>query len=637
WMTPSKEELAEQKRVQDSIVKVQTDSLLKVQQRNDSLKAIEIQKDTVKAVTEQVAENTAFIADETVSDDVQLQELKNKLGVFALTARGDDNDYIVENDLMKLTISSLGGRISSVELKDYQTYDTLPLRLFEKEFSKLNFSFFSQNRIINTAELYFEPSWPGKNTDNKSIRISGKDSLLFSMRVFLALNDSTVDRSHYIEFLYNIKGNNYMIGFDVNFVNTAQYITATNYINLEWSAELRKQEKTVNRFNGPTIYYKFTDEDIDFLSESKDDEENLPTRVKWVSFKQQFFATSLIAKDYFTNADIKVYTDKEKEEKGRYLRNMEAVIGVPFDNLPSQSIAMNFYFGPNKYKTLRQYDQDLERQIPLGWSFFIMGWINRFAVIPVFNYLESFHINYGIIILLLTIILKIVLFPIAYKTYMSSAKMRVLKPEVDEINKKFPKKEQAMDKQKATMALYKKAGANPMSGCVPMLLQMPILLALFRFFPASIELRQQSFLWATDLSSYDSIWTFPNGFSIPMYGDHISLFTLLMTVSTIIYTRINNQMMSSSQQMPGMKTMMYIMPLMFLGIFNNYSSGLSYYYFLANIFTFGQMYVIRQFVDEDKIHKRIQEHKKKPVKKSKFQQRIEDMAKQRGATPPKRK
>jgi len=292
---------------------------------------------------------------------------------------------------------------------------------------------------------------------------------------------------------------------------------------------------------------------------------------------------------------------------------------------------MSFYLGPNKYNTLRKFHLDLERQVPLGWSFSPLAWINIYAVIPVFDWLGGYGWNYGIVILILTILLKIVLFPIAYKTYKSSAKMRVLKPEVDELSKKFPKAEDAMKKQQATMALYKKAGVNPMAGCVPMLLQFPILIAMFRFFPSSIELRQQSFLWAHDLSSYDSVLNLP--FDIPFYGAHVSLFTLLMTISTIFYTKLNNDMMGSTNQMPGMKTMMYLMPIMFLGMFNNFASGLSYYYLLANLLTFAQMYLIRKTINEDKIHLQIQENKKKPVKVSKFQERLEAMAKQKGYNP----
>jgi YidC/Oxa1 family membrane protein insertase len=314
-----------------------------------------------------------------------------------------------------------------------------------------------------------------------------------------------------------------------------------------------------------------------------------------------------------------------------YLRTFYAEAGIPF--LPGQTRSLHFsmYYGPNKFYALKSYKQDLERQIPLGWSFFLMAWINIYAVIPVFTFFGNFGWNYGIIILILTILLKIVLFPIAFKTYKSSAKMRALKPDIDEINKRYPKKEDAMKKQQATMDLYKRAGVNPMAGCIPLLLQMPILIAMFRFFPSSIELRQKAFLWAKDLSSYDSIWTFPNGFTIPWYGDHISLFALLMTISSVIYTKVNEQMMGSQQsQMPGMKTMMYLMPVMFLFWFNDYSSGLSYYYLLANLLTFAQIYIIRQTIDEKKLHAQIEANKKKPVKKSGFQKRLENMAKQRG-------
>jgi YidC/Oxa1 family membrane protein insertase len=339
----------------------------------------------------------------------------------------------------------------------------------------------------------------------------------------------------------------------------------------------------------------------------------------------------LIAGNSFSSAQVSTTTFDESYDD--LLKKMTASIDIPYNSRENSQFPMSFYFGPNHFQTLKQYGLELESQIPLGWA--IMGWINRFIVIPVFNYLDSFNLNYGIIILLLTLMLKLALFPIAYKTYLSSARMRVLKPDIDALGEKFPKKEDAMKKQQAVMALYKKAGVNPMAGCVPMLLQLPILLALFRFFPASIELRQEGFLWADDLSSYDSILDLP--FTIPFYGDHVSLFTLLMTVSTIIYTRMNSQMMNTGTQMPGMKTMLYIMPVMLLGIFNNFASGLSYYYFLANVITFGQMYAFRFMIDEDKIHKRIEENKKKPVKKSGWQKRLEDMAKQQQVQQKKRK
>jgi YidC/Oxa1 family membrane protein insertase len=458
------------------------------------------------------------------------------------------------------------------------------------------------------------------------------------MRLYTDQSDTAFNKSSYIEYLYTLKGDNYMLDFDINFVGMDPYIDrGTNYLDLAWNTEIQQLEKSRDRFNGPTIYYKYLDDEVDFLSEQKDDEEELVNKMKWISFTHRFFSSTLIAKQNFLNANVKVFEFPEEEQEGRYLRSVETEIGVPFELSDNENIPLAFYFGPNKYKTLRSYKLDLERQIPMGWSFFLMAWINRYAVIPVFNFLEGFGWNYGIIILVLTILLKIVLFPIAYKSYTSSAKMRALKPEIEEISKKFPKKEDAMKKQSATMALYKQAGVNPMAGCIPMLLQFPILIAMFRFFPSAFELRQQPFLWATDLSSYDSILDL--GFEIPFYGDHVSLFTLLMTISTLIYTKMNQDMMGAGQQqMPGMKTMMYLMPIMFLGLFNNYAAGLSYYYFLANVLTFTQMFIIRRTIDEDKIRAKIEMNKKKPAKKkSSWQKRLEDAAKQRGQTIPKRK
>jgi YidC/Oxa1 family membrane protein insertase len=288
---------------------------------------------------------------------------------------------------------------------------------------------------------------------------------------------------------------------------------------------------------------------------------------------------------------------------------------------------MSFYFAPNHYQTLKSYELGMEKLVPLGWGIF--GWVNKFLVIPIFNFLNQFDLNYGIIILILTIVIKLMLLPLTYKAYLSTAKMKVLKPEVEEIQAKH--KEDPMKSQQEMMAMYRKAGVNPLGGCLPMLLQMPILIAMFRFFPASIELRQESFLWADDLSTYDSILNLP--FTIPFYGDHVSLFTILMTVSTIIYTHMNMQM---TAQNPQMKWIMYLMPVMFLGIFNNFSSGLSYYYFLANVISFGQQYLFKLAVNEDAIHAKIQENKKKPQTKSKFQQKLEQMAKDRGMKPPKK-
>ncbi len=611
WMTPSAEELARQQYVADSVAQVQ-------RQKDEALaKTTHIleQESQTEAPTHEVSQETS----ESYSD------LQSKYDLFANAAIGDEKLYILENDLVKLEISNKGGHIKTVELKDYQTYDSLPVILFNPETSKFGLSFFSNNRIINTENFYFTPD----EYSSTHMVVSGSDSQSFSMRLYTGSDEGAVNKNSYIEYLYKLSGDDYMIDFTINIVGMEGVISSnSSFVDLNWYADLRQQEKTIDQFNGSTIYYKFYQDEVDYMDETDDDEEQITTKLKWVSFKQRFFSSTLIAKNSFDNGRLKVF-EKENPGSDRYLKSMQADFEIPINLRGNSSIPFSFYFGPNKFYTLKAYDLDLERQIPIGWGFFILAWINEYIVIPTFDWLGGYGWNYGIVILVLTIMLKTLLFPIAYKTYYSSAKMRVLKPEVDELSKKFPKKEDAMKKQQAVMALYKKAGANPAAGCVPMLLQMPILFAMFRFFPASIELRQQPFLWAHDLSSYDSIATLP--WDIPFYGDHISLFTLLMTVSTIMYTYLNNQMMANqTTQMPGMKTMMYLMPIMFLGIFNGYASGLSYYYFLANIITFGQMFVFRYAINEDKLRAKIEMNKKKPAKKkSAFQKRLEDAAKQR--------
>ena len=364
------------------------------------------------------------------------------------------------------------------------------------------------------------------------------------------------------------------------------------------------------------------------IRQGKSDKEDLSTKTQWIAFKQLFFNSTIIADDYFSGAQIE---SNPFEENPDYLANFKADITLPFTGSPRENFGMSFYFGPNHYQTLKQYDIELERLVYLGYA--IVRPVNKYIIIPVFNFLRKYLHNFGLIILLLTIFIKTLVFPFTYKSYVSQAKMRALKPEIDEINEKYGK-DKAMEKQQATMALYKRVGVSPMGGCLPMLLQMPILFAMFFFFPTSIELRHQSFLWASDLSTYDSILNLP--FNIPMYGDHVSLFCLLMTVSTIISTKLNPQT-ANSAAMPGMQSMMYIMPIMFLFILNSYPAGLSYYYLLANLFTIGQTYIVRRFVDEDKIRAQLLMNKKKPMKKSGFQARLEEMAKQRGAQPPKKR
>lgn len=612
--TPSEEERQEMRRKQDSIIAArQAEQLMH--------EAQQAQADTADAAVELITDPEVDTAE---IDSIRKAALQDRMGLFSSAAIGEQEFVTLENDLMAIELSNKGGYIHSVNLTEFTSWDKRPLFLFEGDNNIFNIQFYSANRIISTSDLFFQPQIiTGHTTDNQTVRVSGEDSLVLSMRIYPATH--TPEQPKYLEFLYTIRGNDYMIDFNINSVGMQDVIASnTTILNLDWQLDLNRQEKSrTNEMNQTTVYFKYYNDDVDRLRETRDGTETLRTSLRWISFKQQFFSSTLIAGNNFNTATVSTRSYDEEEQEN-ILKRMTASIDIPFNAREDNAIPLHFYFGPNHFNTLHAYDLQLEQIIPLGWTLF--RWINRYFVIPIFNYLDSKNLNYGIIILILTLILKTILFPIAYKTYLSSARMRVLKPDIEELSKKFPKKEDAMKKQQAQMALYKKAGVNPLSGCVPMLLQLPILIAMFRFFPASFELRQEGFLWADDLSSYDSIFDLP--FTIPFYGDHVSLFTLLMTVSTIIYTRMNSQMMNTGTQMPGMKTMLYMMPVMLLFIFNGFASGLSYYYFLTNMITFGQMYAFRFMIDEDKIRKRIEENKKKPVKKSNWQKRLEDMAKQ---------
>lgn len=606
-MAPSAEERAEAQRLQDSIA------------------AVELEQGLSEEVVQNAVIDTSAVVLDTISavslanDSAAMAEYRSKFGEFGDASMGEDGTVIIENELLAITVSKRGGHPLSVQLKKYQTSDSLPLLLFDGQENRFSLDFFAKNNRVSSQELYFQPSASG-------FSIAGEDKKSLSMRL-------PAGPDQYIEYVYTLTGNSYMVDFDINFVGMDQVIERNaNRLDLHWRADMPHQEKSFkNERLNSTIYYRHNDNEVDYLSESSADKEEIATGLQWVAFKQQFFSTALIAKDGW-EAPIEIETIID-EESTTVVKTCDAKLSIPFGHREMEHVGLQFYFGPNHYNTLKDYDMGLEKMIPLGWGIF--GWVNRFAVIPVFNLLKDTGLGYGIIILILTLLIKLVLMPFTYKAYMSTAKMRVLKPEIDEINKKFEGKDDPMAKQQATMALYSKAGVNPLGGCLPLLIQMPILIALFRFFPASIELRQQPFLWADDLSSYDSIYNLP--FEIPFYGDHVSLFTLLMTISTIFYTRLNMSLSAGTPQMEQMKWMMYLMPVMMLGWFNNYASGLSYYYFLANVITFAQNYAFGKLVDDKALLLKLEENKKKPVKVSGFQKRLEEMAKQRGYQPPKKK
>jgi YidC/Oxa1 family membrane protein insertase len=590
---PTSEQLAAQQKTQDSLALIEKNKKAVVASKQTVVKAI----DTNLVVADTLAG--------TLADSLATQALSNKYGVFAKAASLDTSVYTLENKLIKVKVSSKGGKVKSVELKNYKNWEGKPVTLFEGDSSEIALNFFANNRSVSTKDLYFA----GIKSDNS-----------LAMRLYAGSQDK------YVEFLYTLKEDDYKLGYKINFVGLNDVIALnTNYVELSWKQLLKNQEKdmSMERANS-TIYYMFTDNEVDYISETEDEAKDLTTKVKWVAMKQHFFTQVLIADTEFEKPTH--IETKNGEEDDSYVKSTKSSFTLPYTHNAQESFGMHFYFGPNHYQILKSQGHNLEKQIPLGWGIF--GWVNRFIVIPIFNFLNGFNWSYGIIILILTIAIKLLLLPLTFKAYLSQAKMKVLKPEVDEIQGKF--KEEPMKLQQEMMGLYRKAGVSPLGGCLPMLLQMPILIAMFRFFPQSIELRQQSFLWATDLSTYDSILDL--SFTIPFYGDHVSLFTLLMTVSTLLITKVNS---SSQMANPQMKWMMYLMPIIFLGVFNSYSAGLSYYYFLANMISIGQQYLFKSFVNEDEIHRKIQENKKKPTKKSKFQQRLEKMAKEKGMQLPK--
>ena len=517
-------------------------------------------------------------------------------GPFGAARQGQDTRVSLENDLLKVQIQSLGGRIASVELKGEQTYDGKPLMLLEGAENAFGLLFSTAGINVNTNTLYFKQQ--------------AANSEQVTMRLYY-------DPSRYIDYIYSLEPNSYQLKFTIQTYGMGAVVAPTQKnLTLAWDAVLGKKELDLSseqRYS--TAYYQTQEDGVDHLSTSKDDTEKLG-KTNWISFKQHFFSNVLIAENGFDAVELAVETSADPNE----VKKFSAQLSLPFQQQELQQYPMSFYFGPNKFDVLKAQGHQLEEQVDLGWG--PMTWINRFITLPVFNLLEGFNWGYGVIILVLTILLKLVLSPLTYKSYVSMAKMRVLKPEMDEIKERVGSDNQTLLQQEY-MKLYKQAGVNPMGGCIPMLLQMPFTIAFFFFFPNLFELRGESFLWMNDLSTYDAVLTFK-----PIFGiGHVSLMTLLMTVATILSTWYSNSVSGATGQM---KYIGYFMPLIFLFVLNSYPSGLTYYYFLSTIFTFGLQFVIRQRINDAKIHAIIQENKKKPEskKKSGFQKRMEDYMRQ---------
>ena len=570
-----------------------------------------------KAKQEQVdkdAERQDTIQEESVAEPEQLNlqdstavaDYQGKLGAFGYTQPSNGTTKL-QNDLVYLEIANKGGQIIEARMKQFHTYDSIPVYLVREGNASFGLEFYtSDNRVLNTEDLYFEPSL-GQSNGNQVLSMKAKTG-----------------PDNYLEYRYEMKPDDYLVDFTIRTQGLNGTIASGQPIILNWELKGIRHSKSVEYENRYTeLTYNNDDGDIDYLSISGDDEET-GENVKWVSYRQHFFSSILANKNHFETTELTSNDLVEDESRDQaFTKEFGAMIPLAMEG-GELSQNLHWYYGPTDVDVLSQYENlGLDDSIPFGWGIF--GWINRYMFTPFYSFLSSF-LPYGIAIIVMTILVRLAMSPATYKSYLSQAKMKVLKPEIAELGEKY--KDNAMKKQQETMKLYSKAGASPMSGCVPALLQMPIFYALFMFFPTSFALRQKPFLWAEDLSSYDTVANLP--FEIPWYGDHVSLFPILASVAIFFYmTMTTGQNMPSQPGMPNMKFIMYLMPLMMLFFFNNYASGLSLYYFVSNLITIGIMLVIKNFIlDNEKIHARIQENKKKPKKESKFQRKMREMMEQ---------
>ncbi|TFD98590.1 membrane protein insertase YidC [Dysgonomonas capnocytophagoides] len=617
-MKPSQEELAKEQRYQDSIQNVQA------KQVKDDIKTADSADNASKSAVGEFFETNTQVSNDTVavadSDSLAVNAFKQQSNAEQIVS--------LENEKIKINISSKGGQMISAQLKEYNTYKGDSLYLFKND-ARFALELMNKKGVtLNTSEAVF-----------RVIKSSGNEQT-----VVMRMNYS---ENQYIDFIYALAPDDYMVKFDIAVVGMQDMLSVDclERFKLNWNQNLRRQEKSEkNEQRYARIHYKGTDGSFEELSDSHDESKEVPTGAKWVAFKDQFFASVLIADNEFTSPTLNTMMLQSED----YLKSYSA--SLYFKPTLGEKGALvggfKYFLGPLEYYMLKGYDDgvkdnaqqlELDKLIPLGWSLFRI--INQYFIIPLFNMLENTGMQMGLVILLLTVIVKIIISPLTYKSFMSSAKMRVLKPQVDELNEKYPGQEKAMERQKAVMQLYSQAGVNPMSGCIPMLLQMPILLALFSFFPSAIELRHESFLWASDLSTYDAIieWNTNIPFISNWLGNHLSLFCILMTVTNVIYTKFNMDATNTGQQqMPGMKWMMMFMPVVFFFVLNNYPSGLTYYYFLSTLMTIIITLVCRWVIDEDKVLAKLEENKKKPKKKG-FMARLQEQAEQAQRTQQQQK
>ena len=552
------------------------------------------------------------------SDSIGIAELQNILGSFAYSGTlpsAKKATTIIENEVLKLTVSNKGGYIVEAELKDQTIYDGTPVFLIKDGNSSLNLQFSSENRLLNSQDLYFEPSL--SNNGNNQV---------LSMKLKTSANN-------FIEYRYELNPTDYMLGFSIKTQGLENIINTTQPIYLDWNFIGYRQAKSIsyeNRYSRLTYEYENGDKHSK-LSPASDDNE-LEKNVTWMNFRQHFFSSMLLTDTAFKEVALSsIDLVKDEEVDTLYTKKYGARMLLE-PKAGGLSYSMNMYYGPTDYEIFKSYDRNLDEAMPLGWGIF--GFLNKYLIIPLFGFLSGF-LPAGIAIIMLTVLIKLALSPVQYKQYLSQAKLKVLKPELDEIKEKF--KGNKMKIQQETMKLQTVAGASPLKGCLPALLQIPVFYALFTFFPTAFDLRQKSFLWADDLSSFDVIAELP--FYIPFYGDHVSLFPILASIAIFIYMMMTTgQSMQQQEGMPNMKFIMYLSPLMMLVFFNNYASGLSLYYFVSNMITIGIMLVIKNFIiDDDKILAKIQENKKKPKKQNKFQKKMAEMMEQAEAQKKKGK
>jgi len=581
-----------------------------------------------KAVATQAATPAAIVA----GDSTQLAQAQKKLGSFAYSATlpsAKEGFTTIENELVKLKIANKGGYIVEATLKSFEKFKKGSgqlVELIKDNNANLNIQLqTNDNRTLNTKDLYFEPT----------LTKVGADQIL-SMKLKAGANE-------YLEYKYVLKPNDYMVGFDLRSQGLNKVLNTAKPLGLEWNLKTYRNEKSISYEDRYTdIRYEYEDGKVNSTTATSKDTEDTPIKVSYIAFKQHFFSTILLTDKPFETSKLhqtKLVVDETIDTV--FTKQLKANVPLAFSN-GEIDYKMNWYFGPSDYKTLKQYDKNLEKIIPLGWGIF--GWINKFIFIPLFGFLSNtIGLSLGIAIIIFTILIKIAMSPITFKSFLSQAKMKVLRPEITELGEKF--KKDPMKKQQETMKLYNKAGVNPMAGCIPALIQIPFMYASFQFFPSAFELRQKSFLWADDLSSFDAVAKLP--FHIPLYGDHISLFPILAAIAIFFYMKMTSgdQQMAAPQQegMPDMakmmKYMIYISPVMMLIFFNSYGAGLSLYNFISNLITIGIMIVIkRYFIDSDKIHAQIQENKlKEPKKQGKFQQKLQEVMEQAEAQKAKDK